>query len=220
MIACFDGDAAGRKASLRALEVFLAAGLLGRGIFIPAGFDPDTLIRDQGARALRRADRIVATADRLLYQRAGGCGAPVAGRTRARRPARGGDAATGRESVRVRSAGAQGRRHAWSRRRAAQARGEPRRLRAADAEAQRRIATAGGRPPRADALATAEIGLLAIALARSDLRETILNAAPTADFVDANLAAALGGALRLPQGPRRNRELAVPSVCRTNSRAG
>ena len=53
VIACFDGDDAGRKASLRALEVFLAAGLLGKGAFIPAGFDPDTLVRDRGAQALR-----------------------------------------------------------------------------------------------------------------------------------------------------------------------
>ncbi|MGH7917014.1 MAG: DNA primase, partial [Candidatus Binataceae bacterium] len=45
IVACFDGDEAGRKASLRALEVFLQAGLLGKGIFIPAGYDPDTLVR-------------------------------------------------------------------------------------------------------------------------------------------------------------------------------
>lgn len=52
VIACFDGDAAGRKASLRALEVFLQAGLLGKGIFIPSGFDPDTLVRERGAATL------------------------------------------------------------------------------------------------------------------------------------------------------------------------
>ncbi len=51
VLACFDGDAAGRKASLRALEIFLAAGLLGRGIFIPPGFDPDTFVKDRGAQA-------------------------------------------------------------------------------------------------------------------------------------------------------------------------
>ena len=51
VLACFDGDAAGRKASLRALEIFLAAGLLGRGIFIPPGFDPDTFIKQRGAQA-------------------------------------------------------------------------------------------------------------------------------------------------------------------------
>lgn len=52
LVACFDGDAAGRKASIRALEVFLEAGLLGRGAFIPPGFDPDTLVRERGAQAV------------------------------------------------------------------------------------------------------------------------------------------------------------------------
>jgi len=49
VIACFDGDAAGHKASLRALEVFLQAGLLGRSVFMPPGHDPDTLIHERGA---------------------------------------------------------------------------------------------------------------------------------------------------------------------------
>jgi DNA primase len=49
ILACFDGDDAGRKASLRALEVFLQAGLLGRGVFIPPGYDPDTLMHEKGA---------------------------------------------------------------------------------------------------------------------------------------------------------------------------
>jgi DNA primase len=51
VIACFDGDAAGRKASMRSLEIFLQAGLLGRGIFIPSGFDPDTFVRERGEAA-------------------------------------------------------------------------------------------------------------------------------------------------------------------------
>jgi DNA primase len=49
ILACFDGDDAGRKASLRALEAFLQAGLLGRGVFIPQGYDPDTLMHERGA---------------------------------------------------------------------------------------------------------------------------------------------------------------------------
>lgn len=51
IFACFDGDNAGRKASLRALEVFLNASMTGRGVFIPSGFDPDTLVRERGAEA-------------------------------------------------------------------------------------------------------------------------------------------------------------------------
>jgi DNA primase len=62
VFACFDGDAAGRKASLRALEVFLAAGLLGRGIFIPSGFDPDTFIKERGAQAFAE---LIVSADLL-----------------------------------------------------------------------------------------------------------------------------------------------------------
>jgi DNA primase len=53
ILACFDGDDAGRNASLRALEVFLQAGLLGRGVFIPHGYDPDTLVRERGAGHFR-----------------------------------------------------------------------------------------------------------------------------------------------------------------------
>ncbi len=86
VFACFDGDDAGRKASLRALEIFLQAGLLGRGIFIPTGFDPDTL----GARARRGIprgiDRRVRVAGRLFPQGAGARGERIAGRARARAP--------------------------------------------------------------------------------------------------------------------------------------
>lgn len=63
LIACFDGDAAGRKASVRALEVFLDAGLLGRGAFIPPGYDPDTLVRQRGAQAF---DEVIKSADLLV----------------------------------------------------------------------------------------------------------------------------------------------------------
>ncbi len=54
IIACFDGDSAGQKASLRALEVFLNAGLLARGAFIPSGYDPTRSY----ASAARRRSRI------------------------------------------------------------------------------------------------------------------------------------------------------------------
>ena len=63
VFACFDGDGAGRKASLRALEIFLAAGLLGRGIFIPSGFDPDTFIKERGAQAFAE---LIGSADLLV----------------------------------------------------------------------------------------------------------------------------------------------------------
>jgi DNA primase len=52
VIACFDGDAAGRKAAARSFPVFLEAGLWGRGAFLPAGEDPDTFVRGQGVERL------------------------------------------------------------------------------------------------------------------------------------------------------------------------
>ncbi len=192
VIACFDGDAAGRKASLRALEVFLAAGLLGRGIFIPAGFDPDTLIRDQGAAAF---GELIESSQLLIDYFIGE------------------QAAAARQSLEERARAAQRVAEMLHRvanpfefdllaRKAADAIGVGEEV--LRREASRQTAR-GGRersaespppgplgPPRTDPLAAAEIGLLAIAVARADLRETILNAAPTADFADAGLAAALG----------------------------
>ncbi|HTJ09338.1 MAG TPA: DNA primase, partial [Candidatus Binataceae bacterium] len=84
VLACFDGDAAGRKASLRALEIFLAAGLLGRGIFIPPGFDPDTFIKQRGAQAF--AELIASAellADYFLAEQAAAARGSLEGRARA-----------------------------------------------------------------------------------------------------------------------------------------
>jgi DNA primase len=63
LIACFDGDGAGRKASMRALEVFLQAGLLGRAAFIPSGYDPDKLVHEHGAQAF---SEIIESAELLV----------------------------------------------------------------------------------------------------------------------------------------------------------
>ena len=54
---CFDGDSAGQRAAHRAVDVALP--LLGPGrslhfAYLPKGLDPDDLIRDQGAGAMRR----------------------------------------------------------------------------------------------------------------------------------------------------------------------
>ena len=87
VLACFDGDAAGRKASLRALEIFLAAGLLGRGIFIPPGFDPDTFIKERGAQAFAE---LIASADLLVDYFLAEQAAAARGRWRARARRRGG----------------------------------------------------------------------------------------------------------------------------------
>jgi DNA primase len=52
VIACFDGDAAGRRAAARSFPVFLEAGLWGRGAFLPAGDDPDTFVRARGREVM------------------------------------------------------------------------------------------------------------------------------------------------------------------------
>jgi DNA primase len=57
VVFCFDGDAAGRKAAWRALEVALPLmreGREARFVFLPEGEDPDTLVRRVGAEDLRR----------------------------------------------------------------------------------------------------------------------------------------------------------------------
>jgi DNA primase len=48
IIALFDGDEAGRKAAARSFEIFIEAGLLGRGAFLPTREDPDTYVRQHG----------------------------------------------------------------------------------------------------------------------------------------------------------------------------
>jgi DNA primase len=64
VIALFDGDEAGRKAAARSFEIFIAAGLLGRAAFLPAGEDPDTFIHREGREAVESIlDQAVSLAD-------------------------------------------------------------------------------------------------------------------------------------------------------------
>ena len=63
VVACFDGDPAGRRAAARSFPVFLEAGLWGRGAFLPAGEDPDTFVRAQGGEAL---EHVLAAAEPLV----------------------------------------------------------------------------------------------------------------------------------------------------------
>lgn len=54
VVLLFDGDEAGQRAMLRALEVMLPAGLRVRAAALPGGADPDDFLRREGAEALRR----------------------------------------------------------------------------------------------------------------------------------------------------------------------
>jgi DNA primase len=58
LVFCFDGDAAGRKAAWRALEVSLplaADAKTIRFLFLPEGEDPDSFVRSRGSEALESA---------------------------------------------------------------------------------------------------------------------------------------------------------------------
>ena len=53
VVLCFDADTAGRKAAERAFAPLLEAGLIVRVAEMPAGEDPDSLIRSRGPEAFR-----------------------------------------------------------------------------------------------------------------------------------------------------------------------
>ncbi|MBI4800491.1 MAG: DNA primase [Desulfarculus sp.] len=55
IVLIFDGDAAGQRAALRALPIFLAEGLTPRVLLLPQGEDPDSFVRSQGAAGLNKA---------------------------------------------------------------------------------------------------------------------------------------------------------------------
>uniref|UniRef100_UPI004055B6D8 DNA primase n=1 Tax=Candidatus Electronema sp. TaxID=2698783 RepID=UPI004055B6D8 len=50
----FDGDAAGMRAARRSVPIFLTEGLAAKAALLPAGHDPDSFVREQGADALRQ----------------------------------------------------------------------------------------------------------------------------------------------------------------------
>ncbi len=63
----FDGDEAGQRAAERALPVLLSEGLRVRAAFLPAGADPDDLVRKSGPGALRAVvDAAVPLLDELV----------------------------------------------------------------------------------------------------------------------------------------------------------
>jgi DNA primase len=72
-ILCFDGDEAGRKAANRALDLalpLLKPGHSLRFAFMPAGVDPDDLLRDEGPAALAAALATAQPLVEVLWRRA------------------------------------------------------------------------------------------------------------------------------------------------------
>ena len=193
IVACFDGDAAGRKASLRALEVFLGAGLLGRGVFIPSGFDPDTLVRDRGAQALSELiESSELLVDYFLREQAAAAGATLSGKARA--------AERVAEILRMvanpfefdllarKAADSLGVGEELLRREARKGGANNMPLRRTSGAAPARPARTAA---RGDAVAQAEIGLIAIALDYSEMRAEIAAQLPSIEFNDPMLGAML-----------------------------
>ncbi len=185
VVACFDGDEAGRHASMRALEAFLEAGLLARGVFIPAGFDPDTLVRERGASAFAQLlEKSELLYDYYLREAAAEAEKSLAARARAAeriaellrrvRNAFEFDLLARRASQALRVSEEVLRREAR--------RQGPRDLRARDA--RRPVAVR----PAADAGFKAEVGLVALAMFHPSLRAEIRSAARAEDFEDRTLA--------------------------------
>lgn len=74
LIFCFDGDAAGRRAARRALDICLPAlgdGRTARFLFLPEGDDPDTAVRRQGGDAFRKSIESAVPLSEFLFQVAG-----------------------------------------------------------------------------------------------------------------------------------------------------
>ena len=67
----YDGDSAGQKAALRALDIFDEEGLKARVLDYPGGMDPDDFIRAKGLEGFNALPKIEATDYRLLRARDG-----------------------------------------------------------------------------------------------------------------------------------------------------
>ncbi len=195
IFACFDGDAAGRKASMRALEVFLSAGLLGHGIFIPSGFDPDTFVRERGAGAFAElADNSELLVDYFLSAQKEEARGSIAERARA----------AARVAEMLKLVGDPFQFDLLARKAAdllgigeevlrKEARGTSSRAPAFGAARVSRAAQTGPQaaPSSGDAGSKAEIGLVALAILRPELRAEIASVGASAYFEDQRLGAVL-----------------------------
>jgi DNA primase len=67
VVVCFDGDAAGRQAAVAALRTLLGASLQVSVLLLPAGRDPDDMVRREGAEGFReRLNGALSAPDFLL----------------------------------------------------------------------------------------------------------------------------------------------------------
>jgi DNA primase len=185
IFACFDGDKAGHAASLRAVRTFVEAGLLGRGIFIPQGFDPDTMVKERGAQAfaemIEAADLLV---DYFVRSEAAAAGQSLSGRARAAERVAEMLALIGNafefDLLTRRAAEMLGVREEVLRAQARKGSRAPARASAPPASPR----PTGGHQMRE----VAEFGVVAVAVAYPELREEILAGGALADFEDRELA--------------------------------
>ncbi len=83
---CFDGDDAGRRAAERAFVVGAKVGVWTRGVFLPAGEDPDSFVRAAGIREMENAmEKAVPLADFYFERKAPPPGASLPWKARAAR---------------------------------------------------------------------------------------------------------------------------------------
>jgi len=185
VFACFDGDKAGHSASLRAVRTFVEAGLLGRGIFIPEGFDPDTLVKQRGAQSFAQLiDSAELLVDYFVRSEAAAAGTSLSGRARA-----------AEHVAEMLAAVSNAFEFDLLTRKAAEMLGVSEEvLRAQGRKGGRAPLRTMAQPrptrpaPSHDMKAVAEFGLLAVAAAYPNLREEILASGALTDFQDSNLA--------------------------------
>ena len=83
VILLFDGDAAGMKAAIRSVPLFLAEQMEGRVALLPSGHDPDTFIREKGLGELNALlDRSEPLAEFIFTQLVSEYGMTLAGKSR------------------------------------------------------------------------------------------------------------------------------------------
>ncbi len=83
VILLFDGDAAGMKAAIRSVPLFLAEQMEGRVALLPSGHDPDTFIREKGVGALNALlDRSEPLAEFIFTQLVSEHGMTLTGKSR------------------------------------------------------------------------------------------------------------------------------------------
>jgi len=182
---------------MRALEIFLQAGLLGRGIFIPSGFDPDTFVRERGEAAFAElTEKSELLVDYFLSEQAVEARGSIAERARAAQRVaevlklvgdpfqfdllarKAADLLSIGEEVLRKEARGPGRSAAPSRF-------------ARDARANANPPPAASAAGGGDAGAKAEIGLIALALLHPELRNEIAQSGAEANFEEIRLGGVL-----------------------------